>query len=122
MYKQVFIINSDLGMSKGKIPAMVAHGELYYMEAIHKKLGNVNLDNFNKWRYEENELMKKIVLKATEKEITELMLNLKENNVWYHIVIDMGLTQVPRGSLTCLVVEPLLEEECDKLFRHLKLL
>lgn len=125
-YKQVFIINSDLDMSKGKIAVQVAHGEVYYIEEILESLFETDTiakyDNYTKWRYEENELMKKVVLKTTEKEMTELMLKLKENKIWSHIVIDMGLTQIPKGSLTCLVVEPLTEEQCSQLFGHLKLL
>lgn len=125
-YKQVFIINTDLGMSKGKIAVQVAHGEVYYIEETQNTLFEgdsiAKFDNYTKWRYEESELMKKIVLKATEKEMTELMLKLKENKIWSHIVIDMGLTQIPKGSLTCLVVEPLPEEQCNQLFGHLKLL
>lgn len=120
-YKQVFIINSDLNMSKGKIGAMVGHGEVYFMEKIYNTIFD-KFSNYSKWRYEENELMKKVVLKATEREITELMLKLKENKIWFHKVIDMGLTQVPMGSMTCIVVEPLLEEVCAKLFKHLRLL
>lgn len=129
--KQTFIINSDLDMGKGKIAVQVAHGEVYYMELL---LQNIDyqldvlaaeaeaFDNYTMWRYEENELMKKIVLKASEKEITELMLKLKENKIWIRPVFDMGLTQICRGSLTCLVVEPLPEEKCDQLFGYLKLL
>ncbi len=134
-YKQTFIVNSDLGMGKGKAAVQVAHGEVYYMEHIIKSRDviagslspsdNENENDFKKyhqWRYDEDGLMKKAVLKATEEEIKELMLKLEKNNIWHYKVIDAGLTQIPQGSLTCVVVEPLSDIKHDELFGHLKLL
>jgi len=88
MLKQVFIINNDLKMGKGKIAVQVAHGEVEYMNmllGIHNR-SHQKFKSYYKWTY------------------------------------DMGLTQIPKNSVTCLVVEPLEEEQCDKLFRHFKLL
>lgn len=138
-FKQVFIINSDLGMRKGKIAVQVAHAEVYYMQRVcdhgHSS-DDVVYDHFLKWWSGENNLptgqlpymeadqvplMKKIVLKATELELTQMMWKLR-GTVWAYPVVDRGLTQVPKDSFTCLVIEPLPEEECDKLFCHLKLL
>lgn len=133
-YKQVFVINSDLGMSKGKIPVQVAHGEQYYMSVImnlvvmkerikyshHADFANQKLETFDKWK--EGNLVKKIVLKAAEQEMDRLYKQLEDKEIWVCRVHDAGLTQVPEGSFTCLVTEPITDEQYDELFRHLKLL
>lgn len=128
MYKQVFIVNSDLGMGKGKIAAQVAHATVCYMEELllyvegqspeNKKL----FDRFLLWREEDHGLMKKIVLKASENEIKKILCDLALKGIEKFTVYDRGLTQIPEGSFTCVVVEPLEEGDCDNLFGHLKLL
>ncbi len=124
VFKQAIIINSDLKMSAGKIAVQVAHGEVYYLETVltpGSKKENEMTKRYTDWRLRDDQLMKKIVLKATELELKQLTWNMK-NNVWAYPVFDRGLTQVPKNSFTCLVIEPLPEDECDKLFGHLKLL
>ena len=119
--KQTFIVNSDLDMGKGKIAGQVLHGGVFYMERIlyyHEG----DLVAYNQWRYEHGGLMKKVVLKAPEEEMNNIILKLNDLNIWSHKVFDMGLTQISKDSFTCLVVEPLPEEMADELFRHLKLL
>ena len=122
-YKQIFIINSDLKMSAGKIAVQVAHGEVYYMDYAHAHLGTEDKvsERFVEWFTDEDNLMKKVVLKATEKEMQEFTWKLKDK-VWAYPVFDRGLTQVPKDSFTCLVIEPLPDEQCKELFGHLKLL
>ena len=121
MLKQVFVINQDLKMRKGKIAVQVAHGEVFYME--EKFTGHYYgpmYDNYIDWI--KDYTMKKVVLKATETEIRDIVIQLRRLNIWEHAVVDMGLTQVKPNSFTGVVVEPLQEEKCDKLFGHLKLL
>ena len=119
--KQVFIINSDLNMGKGKIAVQVAHGEVFYMEnALCHQKGNA--ENYSQWRHEDSELMKKVVLKSSQADIIHTRLTLLDKDIWSGLVYDRGLTQVAENSLTCIVVEPLPEEECFQLFGHLKLL
>lgn len=123
-YKQVFIINQDLNMSKGKIAVQVAHGEVYYMQYLMESPMDKEmlLDNYIIWTDEENGLMKKAVLKTTEKELHNFVAELPVKGITCFVVHDRGLTQVTPDSLTCLCIEPLLEEKCNELFRHLKLL
>ncbi len=119
--KQTFIINSNLDMGKGKIAVQVLHGEVFYMERIlYNHEGDFK--NYSQWRYEDNELMKKIVLKASEEEINKIILRLDDLNIWNLKVVDRGLTQVCKDSFTCLVVEPIPEDTSDKIFGNLKLL
>ena len=123
--KQVFIINQDLKMGKGKIAVQVAHGEVFYMETVltpgSDKEKEMTL-RYSEWRLRDNQLMKKVVLKTTKNQIAEITGDLCIQKIWCSVVYDHGLTQVPENSLTCVVVEPLPEELCDKLFGHLKLL
>jgi len=132
MLKQVFLINADLKMEKGKIAVQVAHGEVLYMDRIlehiiqhHAKSEDIYV-RYNKWReateYDQIGMMKKVVLKSTEKEIIEYTWKLRTLNIWAYPIFDKGLTQVPENSLTCLVIEPLEEERCNILFGNLKLL
>lgn len=130
--KQVFIVNQDLKMGKGKIAVQVAHGEVLYMNKIadaeNMNLGcDLNMQfNFKDWM--QDGLMKKIVLKTTQEEMLILlgclqMLNgMIKSKVWHDIVFDRGLTQVPADSMTCIVIEPLDEQHTDHMFGHLKLL
>lgn len=125
MLKQTFLINTDLKMRKGKIAVQVAHGEVLYMNFVYDGFRNPKDEwklhnNFTKWF--DSGLMKKAVLKVTEKELHDFTYNLKNKNIWSHPVFDSGLTQIPRDSFTCLVIEPLPEEQCQQLFGHLKLL
>ena len=135
--KQIFIVNKNLGMRVGKIAVQVAHGETLYMSEIGAcKCLSVVFDledkehrmknNFKEWT--KDGLMKKIVLKASQEEILMIIGALKSMNdigaddIWFDIVFDKGLTQVPTDSMTCIVFEPLDEKEADARFGHLKLL
>jgi peptidyl-tRNA hydrolase len=127
-YKQVFIVNSDLGMGKGKTAGQVAHAAIYYMEEILLYVEGQSPENkglferFLAWRSEEHGLMKKIVLKASEDDMKKILCDLTVKGIEKFAVYDRGMTQIKEGSFTCIVVEPLEEEKCDKLFGHLKLL
>lgn len=127
-YKQVYIVNSDLGMGKGKIAGQVAHAAIYYMEELLLYAEGLSPENnglferFVAWRKEEHGMMKKIVLKSSEEEMKKILCDLAVKGIEKFAVYDRGLTQIEYGSFTCIVVEPLEEEKCDKLFGHLKLL
>lgn len=117
-FKQIFIVNSDLGMRAGKVAVQTAHAEVYFMELAFDE-GYTRPEYYKAWY---NEGMKKVVLKATEDQIDEIQAELAFQKIWCTAVHDRGLTQVPENSLTCIVVEPLPEEQAGKLFGHLKLL
>jgi PTH2 family peptidyl-tRNA hydrolase len=118
-YNQVFIINQSLDMSKGKVAVQTAHGEVFYMHHLNEPHSCGNWV-FSQWM--KDGVMKKIALKAPEQELLQIAKILEQEKIWFHIVKDLGLTQIQAGSSTCIVVEPLLEEKAKKLFGHLKLL
>ena len=78
------------------------------------------LSRYVDWKTKEDQLMKKIVLKATEKELKDFIWKLKD--VWTCLIFDKGLTQIPENSFTSIIIEPLEEEKCNEFFKHLKLL
>ena len=131
--KQIFIVNKDLKMRAGKIAVQVAHGEVKYMEIMGEYNNLTVIDdkesqmitNYANWI--KDGLMKKVVLKATQEEMLILigvmdLLDETKHDIWFNIVHDRGLTQVPVDSMTCIVVEPLDDEMADHYFGHLKLL
>ena len=128
--KQVFIVNSGLKMGKGKSAVHVAHGETLYMETMNDYINLVMVDdkesqmiiNYSEWM--KDGLMKKVALKATQEEMLMIIGAVKclDDTIWFDVVFDKGLTQVPADSMTCIVFEPLNEKEADVRFGHLKLL
>lgn len=112
----VYIINEDLGMSKGKIAAQVSH--------VAMQLGCY----WGEHDYEENEtnpnIGKAIILKAPESYLRNIIENTNKNKnliigqpVFY--IEDAGLTQVPKNSLTCIGFCKYPDNE--KLTKNLKL-
>ena len=135
--KQIYIVNKDLKMDKGKIATQVGHGAILYMletctctctSTVHdlKDKTHQMKDNFKEWM--KDGLMKKIVLKASREEmltiigVMDIMNDNGDADVWFNVVLDKGLTQVPTNSMTCIVFEPLDEKEADIRFKYLKLL
>ena len=127
MLKQTFLINTNLKMDKGKIVVQVSHGTVMYMEKVTGLDADAWMqERYITWRAETPEdpigMMKKVVLKSTENEMRDIFNKLKSQDIWAYLIFDKGLTQVPENSLTCLVVEPLEESQCNILFGNLKLL
>ena len=133
MLKQAIIVNRDLKMDRGKAVVQAGHGICYYMAEItscyleaydfgeREEDEDRMLERYQEWT--KDKVMKKIALKATEHEMRTMSYDLTINrNIWCYKVHEMGLTQVPENSYTCLVVEPLPEEKHKELFGHLKLL
>lgn len=128
MLKQIFIVNTDLKMRKGKIATQVAHGEVEYMQHIRDSENKSDICHtirymrYIKWRDDHNNMMRKIILKANYERILSAIHVCEKLNIWHHVVHDKGLTQVEPNSLTCIVVEPLTEQSSNVLFADLKLL
>ena len=66
--------------------------------------------------------MHKIVLKATEKQMHEMVVLLNEADFMCYIVRDFDLTQVPEDSFTVLAIEPLSKTMHGFFFEDSKLL
>jgi PTH2 family peptidyl-tRNA hydrolase len=112
-YKQVILVRKDLGMSKGKIAAQVAHAAVDASSRTDKKLVSA-------WR---SEGMKKVVLKVSdEKELLDYWHMAKAAKLATALIKDAGHTQVAAGSITCLGIGPDKDEKIDKITGNLKVL
>jgi len=118
-YKMYIVINNNLSMGKGKIVAQACHVACQVTRILH----GTNNEKYDNWLRAGEA---KIVLKATEKEINELIdkydnSKTSENNrcVYIH---DAGFTQIPAGSLTAIAFFPIQKKDAPKEISKLKLL
>lgn len=112
------LVNDDLKMGKGKIASQVGHVVgLITEEIIRKSYESVKgvPDSYSRYMIWKSTGYTKIILKATEKQI----LNLIEHPESIHI-IDAGKTQINPNSLTVLGFYPSANLK-DK-FKEFKLL
>lgn len=131
-FKQIFIVNKNLHMGIGKCCSQCLHGEVLYLEDIINHYTDLEQDEqvefiqrYEKWRgYEVAPigLQTKIVLKATELEMLNLIDTCELQCIKYYQVFDLGKTQIEKGSFTVLVLEPLDDVKCSSLVGSLKLL
>ncbi len=113
MYKQLIIFRKDLKLGKGKLAAHAAHASYSSAKAVGE-------DVLDKW---EKEGAKKVVLRVgTLKELAEICKNVKDKKIPHCLVRDAGLTQVKKGTVTCLGIGPVEEKKIDRITGKLKLL
>ncbi len=108
-YKLVVVVRTDLGISKGKMAAQVAHA------AVNCALKSRKSDssNFKKW-FDEGQ--KKVVVKGqNESTLRDLQQHAREIGLVSSLVTDAGLTEVPAGTVTCLGIGPASESEIDSI-------
>ncbi|MEM5815286.1 MAG: peptidyl-tRNA hydrolase Pth2 [Candidatus Aenigmatarchaeota archaeon] len=113
MLKQVIVVRKDLKWKKGKLAVHVAHASL---EAAFKT---------DKRRVEEwlRNGAKKVVLKVKDlKELNKIEKKLRNSRIEYVKISDAGLTQLKKGTITCIGIGPIEEEKIDKITGKLKLL
>lgn len=115
-FKQVIVVRTDIKMSKGKIAAQVAHAAVTAaLEAMKKKP-----EWFNAWL---EEGQKKVVLKVnSDKELIEIYNKALAMNLPVALIRDMGLTEIPPGTLTTVAIGPAPEDKIDRITGKLKLL
>ena len=112
-YKQVIVVRKDLKLSKGKLAVQVAHASLGSYKAANKKV-------CNNW---EKEGGKKVVLQVRNlRELKKIYQKAKKNRLPTFLVRDAGLTQLRKGTITCLGIGPAKEEILDRICKKLKLL
>ena len=117
--KQVIIVRKDLkliGLSVGKLAAHVAHGAVEGFLNVQKIDPNV----VRRWILHGQ---KKIVLVVKDlNELLDRYKRAKSLGVPAVIIRDAGLTEIPAGTITVLVLGPWFEDKIDKVSRDLPLL
>lgn len=101
-FKMVFVINSSLKMSTGKVASQTAHTAVSLYIKAHraskKHLGF--LDEINSWLFTGQP---KVVLKGLDESmLLDLEKQANQANLISHVTRDAGRTQIDSGSLTCL--------------------
>lgn len=113
---QYYVVNSDLNMSVGKIAGQVAHVADDYAERIinEKIFDYESYQLYRQWKHNFNQ--KKIILRGHKKDLEKL----KEQNFYY--IEDLGLTEIPAGSLTCVCLGVMWKSEAQQYIKRLQLL
>jgi len=114
-YKQVIILRVDLKMSEGKIAAQAGHAAVSAAEKARKR-------NPGWWSAWMKEGQCKIAVKARSKqELLELEKEAKKLKLPSALITDMGLTELPPGTVTCLGIGPAPSNHVDKITGTLNL-
>ena len=114
MFKQVLVVRQSLKMGKGKIAAQCSHA------AIGAYVATPTL---NKLIWSSTGATK-IALKATDEQFDAILEKLRDDHtdLPYHLVIDEGRTQIPKGSQTVIGIGPAMCDSIDSITGALKLL
>ncbi|WP_202320586.1 aminoacyl-tRNA hydrolase [Archaeoglobus neptunius] len=111
--KQVIVVRDDLKLSRGKLAVQVAHAAVIgYIRS--------SPDLRRRWL---DEGQKKIVLKV--KSLEELMgvrVRAETLGLVTGVVQDAGLTEIPPGTVTAIVIGPDEERKIDRVTGNLPLL
>lgn len=119
-YKQAILIRTDLGMSRGKMCAQVAHAALEAARKVRKKDEVLKREISKKWR---EQGMKKVVLKVRSKPKLFHYKDLAErSSISTSVVKDAGKTEIPGGSYTALGIGPDEAKKINKISGELKTL
>lgn len=115
MYKQVIVVRKDLKLSRGKLAAQASHASVSSALKVMKS----NKKIFNKWL---GQGQKKIVLYVKNtRELNKLCRKARKLKIPFEKIRDMGLTEVKKGTLTCVGFGPFDEKIINKVTGSLPL-
>lgn len=115
-FKQVVAVRVDLGMSLGKTSAQAAHASVLALEKCRK----TNPTWARRWL--RNEQRKIVVRVESLKELKALEGKAEVLGLPAATVKDMGLTEVPPGTMTALGIGPGPSDLVDRVTGSLPLL
>jgi PTH2 family peptidyl-tRNA hydrolase len=115
-YKQVIVVRTDMDMSKGKLAAQACHASLGSSDIVREKFPRI-------WRSWRDEGGRKIVVGVDSKEeLVEVSNSAGRLGIPKYLVKDMGLTEIPPGSITALGLGPDSTQKIDKVTGNIRLL
>jgi PTH2 family peptidyl-tRNA hydrolase len=115
-YKQVIVLRTDLGMTRGKIAAQTGHAAVSAAEEARKK----RREWWSGWL---DEGQCKIAVRVdSEEELLELERKARELRLPSAMIADRGLTELPPGTKTCLGIGPAPSNQVDEVTGSLSLL
>jgi PTH2 family peptidyl-tRNA hydrolase len=110
--KQVIVLRSDLGMSKGKMIAQACHASL----KSYKKASGEAVSNW------ESKGAKKVAVENDEDSLEEKLEKAKSLQVPAALVTDAGHTELDPGTKTALGIGPAESSKIDRITGGLKLI
>jgi|TARA_B100001778_G_C18219998_1_gene464004 PTH2 family peptidyl-tRNA hydrolase len=114
-YTMAIIVNSALKMSAGKVAAQAAHGAV---QAALTAQG-IRSEVLEQWLQQGG---RKICLQTDSLDILEsVQLNASKSRIQSVEIRDAGLTEIPAGSLTVVVLGPGSKRKIKKLTSQLRL-
>ncbi len=112
-YKQIIVVREDLKLSRGKLAVQVAHGAIIGYELADRNI-------VEEWK---RQGQKKIVLKVFDlKKLMEIKEKAERLGLPVGVVVDAGLTEIPPGTVTAIVIGPDDARLIDKVTGNLPLL
>lgn len=121
--KQVIIVRADLKLRRGKEAAQVAHAAEAWLRKWLKSW--LNCTNSAPTDEQMDYLLGnycKVVVKATsERELLRLEEAAKSHGLTAHLIVDDGLTEIPKGTVTALAIGPHRDEAFVGLTDHMLL-
>jgi len=100
-YKMVFVVNTSLPMTPGKIAAQVAHAAVDLYQTL---MSNQEENGLNMSQWLENGAKKVVLSGENEAQLLQLESLCIQAKLPKSLIQDAGLTQIPSGSRTVLGV------------------
>jgi len=114
-YKLVIVVRSDVDMTPGKLAVQASHASVSCALESKSKKGKY----FKRWL---KEGQKKVLVKCADIHEMESLRNKAEREgLTTKMVSDAGLTEVERGTKTCLGIGPGPDKKVDNVTGHLSL-
>ncbi len=112
-FKQVIVVREDLKLSRGKLAVQVAHAAIIGYEKADKRIVEA-------WKMRGQ---KKIVLKVPDlRRLMEIKEKAEKLGLPTGVVVDAGLTEIPPGTVTAIVIGPDEAKKIDRVTGNLPLL
>lgn len=121
----MYLVVHEIGMSIGKIAAQVGHavGMLYLKrDKLITSADSLLSHRLDIWKEWQNDSFRKVTLTANDSKWNKLKALLPDLGIEHAMVIDAGLTEIPRGSETVIGVWPMRKSNRPPLLRKLQVL